>query len=272
MERSTKYDELVELIDEFAEEDVAVAFSGGVDSSLLLKMCVDAAQKSNKRVYGVTFVADLQPQEDLGITEKVCKEIGATHVVLNLSQLSIKEVRENHVDRCYHCKRALFSTLLDWAHSKNINRVIDGTNADDMNSYRPGIKALEDLKITSPLRIAGLTKEEVRSAASNLGVSVAQRPSSPCLATRFEYNTDLDIKRIKMVESGESYLRDIASKNFRVRMKDMSARIECDVDMFEVLLQRREEIVDKFKKIGFSYISMDLEGFRSGSMDIGIKS
>jgi uncharacterized protein len=272
MKSSTKYDELVDLIDEFAEEDVAVAFSGGVDSSLLLKMCVDASIKNHTKVYGVTFVADLQPHEDLGITEKVCKEIGATHVVLNLSQLSIKEVRENHVDRCYHCKRALFSTLLDWAHSKNINRVIDGTNADDMNSYRPGIKALEDLKITSPLRIAGLTKQEVRGAASSLKVSVAQRPSSPCLATRFEYNTDLDIKRIKMVESGESYLREIASKNFRVRMKDMSARIECDVDMFETLLKRREEIVEEFKKIGFSYISLDLEGFRSGSMDIGIKS
>lgn len=272
MEYKKKYEKLVSLIDEYTKEDVVVAFSGGVDSSLLLKLCVDRANINKTKVYGITFVADLQPQEDLGITEKVCSEIGATHVVLHLSQLDIKEVRENHFDRCYHCKKALFSALLEYAHTLNISRVIDGTNADDMNAYRPGIKALSDLSITSPLRLANLTKSEVREAAKSLGVSVAQRPSSPCLATRFEYNTNLDLKSIKMVESGETYLRSIASKNFRVRMSNLTARIECDLEMFSILLEKREEIIGKFKEIGFDYITLDLEGFRSGSMDIHLKS
>ncbi|MBK5201533.1 MAG: ATP-dependent sacrificial sulfur transferase LarE [Spirochaetaceae bacterium] len=271
MNKELKFKKLESLINEYTKEDVVVAFSGGVDSSLLLKLSVDKAKNHNTKVYGVTFVADLQPHEDLGITDEVCKEIGATHIVLQLSQLDIAAVRENHIDRCYHCKRTLFSSLLEYAHSLNINTVIDGTNADDLLSYRPGIKALEDLKIISPLRVASLSKSEVREMAGRLGISVAQRPSSPCLATRFEYNTHLDIESIKMVEKGEAYLRNIASRNFRVRMSGLTARIECDTDIFDAVIKKKEEIIEYFKEIGFEYISLDLEGFRSGSMDSKMK-
>jgi len=269
MNQNSKFTALEEIITDLTKEDVAVAFSGGVDSSLLLQLCITGAQKHHTKVHAVTFVTELQPKEDISITERVCKEMGATHKVLYLDQLAIPEVKENHTDRCYHCKKELFSQLIRYAHTQQVHTVIDGTNADDMNSYRPGIRAIEELGVISPLRLAQMSKQEVRSFSKILHISVANRPSSPCLSTRFPYNTTLDSKRIEMVGKAEDFLKTFIQGNIRVRISDFHARIECEKEAFPLLLAHNDDIVSQLKALGFDFITLDLEGFRSGSMDKG---
>lgn len=267
MHHNSKFTALEKIITELTKKDVAIAFSGGVDSSLLLKLCIEGAKKHQTNVHAVTFVTELQPKEDLSITQRVCKEMGASHKVLYLDQLAIPEVKANYTDRCYHCKKELFSQLIAYAHTLRVQTIIDGTNADDMNNYRPGIRAIEELGVISPLRLAQMSKQDVRAFSKILHISVANRPSSPCLSTRFPYNTTLDSQRIEMVGKGEDYLRTLIQGNIRVRISHFNARIECEKKDFTLLLHHHEAIVSHFKALGFATITLDLEGFRSGSMD-----
>lgn len=262
---------LKEKIKEYGKEDICVAFSGGVDSSLLLKLACDAALPNGKKVYAVTFDTKLHPACDLENAKKVVEEIGGIHEIIEIDELEQKEIQNNPINRCYLCKYHLFGKLREFTDTKKIEIILDGTNEEDLYQYRPGIKALQELNIISPLKDAKMTKREVKEMAAEYGISVAFRPSTPCMATRLPYGEKLDYDILKRIEKGEEYLRDFIGGNIRLRIHKDIARIEVDSENFSEVLEKKEEIVKNLKKYGFFYICLDLEGFRSGSMDIDLK-
>ena len=255
---------------ELVSEDICLAFSGGVDSSLLLKVAADAAAETGKKVYAVTFDSRLHPSCDLRIARQVAGELGGIHQVMEVDELEQEEIRMNPVNRCYLCKRHLFMTLKKLAGEKGVRRILDGTNEDDMHVYRPGIRALKELGIISPLAELHITKEAVKGMASEYGISVASRPSTPCMATRLPYNTRIDYDVLDRIAQGEAYLRDVLPGNVRLRLHGGIARLEVDNEAFARLLDRRADVVRRLKGLGFTYVTLDLEGFRTGSMDVGI--
>lgn len=264
----TKKAELEAKMRELAGEDICLAFSGGVDSSLLLKVAVDAAACTGKNVYAVTFDSRLHPSCDLEIARNVASELGGIHQVISVDELEQEEIRMNPTNRCYLCKRHLFQSLKDFAGSKGVHTIIDGTNEDDMHVYRPGIAALRELGILSPLAELHITKSMVKSMAADYGISVASRPSTPCMATRLPYNTEICYEALERIAKGEEFLRKNVNGNVRLRLHGDIVRIEVDEDSMLHVLQMRQEIISHLKELGFLYITIDLEGFRSGSMDI----
>ena len=261
---------LIRKMAQYVGQDVMVAFSGGVDSSLLLKLAHEAAQKTGKEVYAVTMQTRLHPVREIEEAKRVCEEIGAVHIVIAVDELEEAGIMNNPVERCYLCKKHLFLKMKERASDLGINVILEGTNEDDLHVYRPGIKALKELQIISPLAEAGLTKAEVRKMACEYGISVSSKPATPCLATRFPYGTELTYEKMARVEKGEAFLKEIGLHNVRVRVHDKLARIEIDESTFGEFLTHKKEITDYLKSLGFIYITLDLEGFRSGSMDVGI--
>ena len=265
-----KREALKQFMAEKAKAPVCVAFSGGVDSSLILKLACDTAKKTGMPVYAVTFHTMLHPACDLEIAERVAKELGAIHKIIQVNEMELEAIRTNPVNRCYICKHHLFATLLDFAKEEGISCVMDGTNESDLHVYRPGIQALKELGIVRPLAQLHITKAEVKAMAKEWGISVASRPSTPCMATRLPYNTPIDYDVMKQIEAGEGYLRELLGGNVRLRLHGNVVRIEADKTSFGKLLEHGDEIVKTLKDLGFVYITMDLEGFRSGSMDVGL--
>ena len=270
--KEPKTEQLEAIMDELTAQDMALAFSGGVDSSLLLKMAADRAAKKGTKVWAVTFNSRLHPSCDLENARKVAGELGGIHVILEIDELEMEEIRSNPVNRCYLCKRNLFRTLMAFAKEKGVEVLAEGTNEDDLHVYRPGIQAVRELGIRSPLAETGLTKEEVRRLAAACGISAASRPSTPCMATRLPYGARLDYKILKKIEAGEEILRRMIGGNVRLRLHGQVVRIETDPERFSLALEKREEVVRQLKELGFVYITLDLEGFRSGSMDVGLES
>ena len=256
---------------EYAREDICLAFSGGVDSSLLLKAAAEAVKKTGKKVYAVTFDSRLHPSCDLDIASKVAKELGGIHKIITVDELEQEEIRFNPVDRCYLCKKKLFQSLKEFAGERDIPVIMDGTNEDDLHVYRPGIRALKELGIISLLAELHITKAQVKALAGEYGISVAKRPSAPCMATRLPYNTEIDYDMLGKIGEGEEFLRSRFQGNVRLRLHKDIVRIEVDQDSFESVLKDRETVISYLKKLGFAYITLDLEGFRSGSMDLGIE-
>lgn len=266
-----KYQKLQEIIEEDTKNDIVIAFSGGVDSSVLLKTAVAHAKKHGTKVYAITANTELHPMNDLAVAKKVAKEMGADYKVLQMNELADADITENPVDRCYRCKKFLFTGIQNMAKELGAAIIYDGTNTDDLKVYRPGLKALEELGVKSPLRLAEFSKEDVRKLAAKEQISVASRPSAPCLATRFPYGTTLTIEDMERVDRGENFLKKYDLYNVRIRVQGDTARIEVDTKYFDKIMENREEIVDYLKGLGYSYIALDLEGFRSGSMDIHVQ-
>ncbi|WP_349947186.1 ATP-dependent sacrificial sulfur transferase LarE [Lacrimispora sp. BS-2] len=263
---------LEQMMADYAKEDICLAFSGGVDSSLLLKAAADAAGKTGKNVYAVTFDSRLHPSCDLEIAARVAKELGGVHKVVSVNELEQEEIRYNPVNRCYLCKKKLFQSLKDFAQEMNIPYIMDGTNEDDLHVYRPGIKALRELGIISPLAELHITKSQVKELASWYGISVASRPSAPCMATRLPYNTEIDYDILNRIGKGEEFVSSLVKGNVRLRFHNDIVRIEVDRDAMGEVMEKSKEIIFYLKELGFTYITMDLEGFRSGSMDVGMES
>lgn len=266
-----KKQKLCRIMDAWAAGDVAVAFSGGVDSSLLLKLAAEYGRQHGTRVYALTASTRLHPACDLLVAKAVAAETGAVHVVLELDELSEADIDKNPVDRCYRCKKYIFRSMLEAVKTYGIGTVLEGTNLDDTRVYRPGIRALRELGMESPLMQAGFTKADVRRMAAEQGISVAARPSTPCLATRFPYGTELTAGKLETVEQGEAFLRSLGLGNVRLRVHGDVARVEVDGADMAGLVERRDQVVTCLKKLGYGYVTLDLEGFRSGSMDQGIK-
>lgn len=271
MEYEEKKQALKAYLMELAEKDVLVAFSGGVDSSLMLRLCCDAAKQKGTKVYAVTMQTGLHPHGDVDIARRVAEEAGAEHLVIQLNELDEAGIRDNPLDRCYRCKRLLFAKLLGKAEQLGASYVVEGTNESDLHVYRPGIKALKELGILSPLAKFDIAKPEVRQMAAELGVSVARRASTPCMVTRFPYNTRLTYDDLERADKAEEWLRQQGFYNVRLRIHGEVVRIEIDEKDMGALLLKREDVVAELKKLGYTYITLDMEGYRQGSMDIHIK-
>ncbi|WP_026653626.1 ATP-dependent sacrificial sulfur transferase LarE [Butyrivibrio proteoclasticus] len=303
---------------------VVVAFSGGVDSTFLLYAAKDALGNGN--VIAATAIASFIPAKEIKEAEEFCKELGIEHVFAEIDINDIPRFKDNPVDRCYHCKHFIFSTLLSIAAGEGKNQVVDGSNADDVGDYRPGMKALEELEIKSPLKEVGLTKDDIRQLSKHFYLPTWDKPSFACLASRIPYGSTITSKELGMVEKAENLLLELGFKQFRVRVHggeriadihsverliekkmydyrkmharsligylatesfddvndtgdirtsikynttDLVARIELLPEDINRMLDNelRNRIYDEFKKIGFSYTSLDLKGYRTGSMN-----
>ena len=255
----------------YAQGEMLVAFSGGVDSSLILKLAVQAAAKTGHQVYGIMMHTMLHPMGEVEDARVTAEQIGAEFRVLEIDELKGADILDNPVDRCYRCKKYLFRNLIEEGEKLGVSVMMEGTNEDDLHVYRPGLRAIRELGIHSPLAEAGMTKAEVRRLAGELGVSVSNKPSMPCLATRFPYGTRISYEAMRKVDEGEVFIRSLGFYNVRLRIHNDVARIEVDVNEMPHLLEHCEQIVAKLKNLGYDYITVDLEGFRSGSMDLHVK-
>ena len=246
------------------QQSVAVAFSGGVDSTFLLKVARDVL---GDRAVAVTASSCSFPQRELKEAEAFCRQQGIEQIVIQSEELEIEGFRSNPPNRCYLCKRELFGKIRLIARDLRLQAVVEGSNTDDMGDYRPGLRAVNELGILSPLRYAGLNKAEIRQLSKDLGLPTWDKPSFACLASRFVYGEEITRERLSMVERGEQLLLDQGFRQVRVRLHGNLARIEVEPGEFARLQANRERIVSSFRSYGFAYVTMDLTGYRTGSMN-----
>lgn len=258
---------LQKLMEQYTQENVVVAFSGGVDSSLLLKTACINAVKNGTKVFAVTMHTTLHTMNEIESSKETAEEVGAEHLIISVDELKEAGIENNPVERCYLCKRYLFQKMKDKAESLGVKIILDGTNEDDLHMFRPGLKALKELEIKSPLAESDFSKTDVRKLAEEYGLSVSKKPSTPCLATRFPYGSRLSYEEMKKVEKGEDFLKNLGLYNVRLRVHNDIARIEVDKEDIVKIVVYKEAIISYLKELGYRYITLDLEGFRSGSMD-----
>lgn len=243
-----------------------VAFSSGVDSTFLLKKAKDVL---GRNVIAVTESSCIFPGRELDEAKAFCEKENIKHIIIDTDELSIEGFADNPKNRCYICKKKLFETIKEVAKENGIEEVIEGSNMDDMGDYRPGLKAVEELGIKSPLRYAGLYKNEIRQLSKELGLATFSKPSFACLASRFVYGEKITKEKLSMIEKAESMLLSMGVTQVRVRLHGNLARIEVNESDIERLAKQenREQILKAFKKYGFSYVTLDLAGYKMGSMN-----
>ena len=213
----------------------------------------------------------MNPEREVKESIEFCKEIGVKHILIEADEYNIPEFVANNKERCYFCKKAIFKKIKEKAKNQGYNIVADGSNVDDDSDYRPGMKALKELGVISPLKEAKLSKNEIREICKEINLSVWNKPSMACLATRIPYGTSISRDKLKKVELAEEILLNKGFKQFRVRYYHELAKIEVLKEDIPKIISISEEIIDEFKNIGFNYITLDLEGFRSGSMNEVLK-
>ena len=254
---------------------VALAFSGGVDSALLLHALLRLQREEPYPLVAYYFHTPLHTEEETQAAIRTAEEAGAELVVMRFNPLELPILRFNPQDRCYHCKGHIFSHMKEDAQARGLNIIMDGTNADDHKQYRPGLRALRELGILSPLAAVGMTKADVRELAARWGLACSNKPSAPCLATRFDYGAELTAEAVRRVEAGEDMLhRLFPGEPVRLRVhgatKDI-ARLELPPTLMPRALEAAADIVRELRRHGFRHITLDLQGFRSGSMDESLK-
>jgi len=243
---------------------VAVAFSGGLDSTFLAKI---ANETLNAEAIAITINSSVFPDWEIEESKKIASEIGIKQIVVDFDQNEIKGFSNNTKDRCYICKKELFSVIIAIAKKNNYNIILDGSTLDDKFDYRPGVKALKELQIISPLKDLNFTKKEIRDLSKKIGLSTWNKSSFACLASRFPYGTTITKEELEKIEKAEDFIRKFGLKQFRVRHHDEIARIEVLKDDFNLILENSEKIISYFKELGFNYITLDIEGYRSGSLN-----
>jgi len=257
-----KSEKLTKILSEI--ESAVIAFSGGVDSSFLLYIA-DKIKKD--AVTAVTIRTPYIAAREIKYAVEFTEKLGINHKIIDVDTPLI--IKNNPVERCYHCKKALFNYLIDFAKNNNYKTILDGSNADDTNDFRPGMKALKELGIRSPLLEAGLSKNEIRELLRKENLDVWNRPSMTCMLTRIPYNTEIKDETLNMIEEAEEILFKKGYPGTRVRVHEDVARVECIPDYIEKIITDpdRKQIVANIKKLGFRYVSLDMEGYRTGSMN-----
>ncbi len=249
-------------------ESVIVAFSGGVDSTLLARIAFD---ELGEKSLAITAKSETYPSLEIEKAVEIANQIGIKQEIIISEELDMPEFSENPVNRCYYCKKELFSKLLDIAKDRGFKYVLEGSNYDDLNDYRPGMQAIDELGIRSPLREAGLTKAEIREISKNLGLPTWNKPSFACLSSRFPYGTQITREKLKTVGEAEMFLRSLGVSQIRVRHHDQIARIEVVDEEMDIIFRNRHKIVGKLRELGYNYITLDLQGYRTGSMNEVLK-
>ena len=266
--KGKKIEKLVTILKSF--DSLAVAFSAGVDSSFLLKAAHDSL---GDQCLAVTACAAFQPEKKRQEAEDFCEREGIRSIVFWADEETIPHFMENPQNRCYYCKHALFGEMQRIAAGQGIRNLAEGSNTDDLSDYRPGMQAIKELGILSPLREAGLSKEEIRGYSRQLGLPSWDKPSMACLASRIPYGQTITKEKLRRIEKAEALLADLGLRQYRVRLHEDLARIEVMPSDFPKLIleENRVRILTEFQSLGFSYITMDLKGFRSGSLNERIK-
>lgn len=244
---------------------VVLAYSGGVDSTFLLKVSLGALGKD--KVIAVTGDSLTYPARELGFARKMARVLGARHLVIHTDEFNDRRFRSNPPERCYSCKKELFFALKRLAKRYKCGYVIDASNLDDKKDYRPGSRAKKELGVRSPLQEAGFSKADIRGYSKKLGLPTWDKPSLACLASRIPYGHNITPEKLRRVEKAEEFLSGLGFKQVRVRDYQGLARIEVEKNKIARLLTKGRLVVDKLKQLGYNYITVDLEGFRSGSMN-----
>lgn len=253
-----KFKELKKYLINLKEQGLCLAFSGGIDSTVLLYICKDLD------IIAVTFASVFQTSEEINSAKELCQKYNVKHKIINLNPLKNETILYNPNDRCYHCKKGFFTEIKEFAKERCI---IDGTNFDDLSSYRPGLKALKELGVISPLAMFKITKQEIRQFAKSAGIEIFDKPSAPCIATRFPYGTKLNECDIEKVKRAEEILKKYGFVDNRARLHNDILRIEIPEKDFNFYTNNAAQVTGELKKLNFRYITLDLEGLRQGSMD-----
>ncbi|MBQ9631575.1 MAG: ATP-dependent sacrificial sulfur transferase LarE [Lachnospiraceae bacterium] len=251
---------------------VAVAFSGGVDSTFLLAV---AAKTLGDRCVALTAHSPSFPKRERGEAEAFCREKGIRRIAFDTDELELEEYAANPKDRCYVCKRHLFSKMLEIARNEGVRTLAEGSNVDDEGDYRPGLAAIRELGVASPLREAGLRKEEIRALSQEMGLPTWDKPSFACLATRIPYGERITRELLRKVEQAEDALSELGLTQYRVRVEPQRdaapvARIEVLPGEFSLVMENRGRLAERIREAGFDRVTLDLEGYRTGSMNQGV--
>ncbi len=254
-------------------ESVLVSFSGGVDSSYLLKIAFDTL---GKNAIAATGLSQTYAPEEMDDARAVAGDIGVEHVIVDTAELTDPRYADNSHQRCFFCKNELYSRLTAVAKSRGIRVVIDGSNADDLDDFRPGMRAARDLGVRSPLQEVGLGKDEIRELSRRHGLRTWDKPAVACLSSRFEYGDPITVEKLRKVAAAESAIRELGFRGFRVRHHDRLARLEIPREQFASAIEQADELVEAVQGAGYRHVVLDLAGYRSGSMNevlnAGVKS
>lgn len=245
---------------------VAVAYSGGVDSTFLLKVAHDVL---GDKVIAVTAKSSTYPEREFKEAKKLAEKIGVKHIVIVSEELDIEGFSKNPTNRCYYCKKELFTKIREIAKENNVNMVLDGSNLDDVGDYRPGMIAAKELGVVSPLKLAELTKNDIRKFSREFGLPTWDKPSFACLSSRVPYGSEITRPKLTMIEKAEQFLLDLGFRQVRVRHHGDIARIEVAAEEREKIfsIEMMDKISKELKNIGFKYVTFDLAGYRTGSMN-----
>ncbi|MBE3100739.1 MAG: ATP-dependent sacrificial sulfur transferase LarE [Firmicutes bacterium] len=268
MNAEQKYQQLQTIIKDLGS--IAVAFSGGVDSTFLIKVAYDVL--GNKAI-AVTATSSTYPQREFSEACEYAKGMGIEHIVISSEELDIEGFAKNPKNRCYYCKKELFTKVWKVAKEKGIEYVADGSNIDDVGDYRPGMEAAKELKVVSPLKMAEMTKDDIREISKKLGLPTWDKPAFACLSSRFPYGNEITSDKLKMVDQAEEFLLGLGFRQVRVRHHDEIARIEVSPSERKKFFNEElmDQVAKRFKEIGFTYAALEMAGYRTGSMNEVLK-